>query len=156
MLSELLNVFGIFKVATIQLSGQTYPIVSWVLPFFVQVMEKLEESAEAHGPDTELGEACSAAWRKMGHYYSDTDTKSYLETATILDPRYRFAVFNNLERTFKDPSKENAFECFEQQFRMYQDRYTQELAAKTQSQRARPTSTQSAPKGASLMTTMQM
>jgi hypothetical protein len=65
-------------------------------------------------------------------------------TLFVKDPRYRFAVFNNLEWTFEE--KENAFECFEQQFKMYQDRYIQELAAKTQSQRARPTSTQSAPK----------
>jgi hypothetical protein len=32
-------------------------------------MTQLEERAEVHGEDTELGEACSAAWRKMGHYY---------------------------------------------------------------------------------------
>jgi hypothetical protein len=128
-LEELLNVFRIFKVATLQISGQTYPTISWVLPFFVQVMTQLEERAQEHGEDTELGEACSAAWRKMSHYYTDSDTKSYLATATILDPRYRFGVFDNLEWTFAE--KENAFECFTQQFRLYQARYVEEIAAST-------------------------
>jgi hypothetical protein len=118
-------------------------------------MTQLEERAEEHGEDTELGEACSAAWRKMGHYYTDSDTKSYLATATILDPRYRFGVFDNLEWTFVE--KENAFECFAQQFQLYQERYTEEIAASTAAsteieaqsqQHPRPTDTrkQSAPK----------
>jgi hypothetical protein len=139
MLRELLSVFGIFQAATLQLSGQTYPTISWVLPFFVQVMKRLEDCAEEHGEETELGEACSAAWRKMGHYYSDSDTRSYLATATILDPRYRFVVFDKLEWKFDE--KNNAFECFAQQYRLYQERYIQEIAAEAQ-----PTATQSAPK----------
>jgi hypothetical protein len=126
MLHELLGVFHIFKAATLALSGQTYPTISWVLPFFVQVMSTLEERAEHHGEDTELGEACSAAWRKMSQYYVDSDTKSYLATATILDPRYRFEVFDNLEWTQEE--KAAAVECFEQQFRMYAARYVEELA----------------------------
>jgi hypothetical protein len=146
MLHELLEVFGIFKVATLQVSGQTYPTISWILPFFVQVMQTLEGRAEQHGVDTELGEACSAAWRKMGHYYSDSDTRSYLATATILDPRYRFQVFDKLEWTFEE--KNDAFERFAQQFQLYQDRYVQEVAARAQAQcqHPRPTTTQSAPK----------
>jgi hypothetical protein len=144
MLHELLNVFEIFKAATLQLSGQTYPTISWVLPFFVQVMKKLEQHAEEHGEETELGEASSAAWRKMSHYYSDSDTKSYLATATILDPRYRFKVFDQLDWTFEE--KDNAFECFAQQFRLYQERYIEEVAAQAQSQHPRPTNNQSASK----------
>jgi hypothetical protein len=89
-------------------------------------MLTLEERAEHHGEDTELGEACSAAWREMSQYYVDSDTKSYLATATILDPRYRFEVIDNLEWTQEE--KAAAVECFEQQFRMYEARYVEELA----------------------------
>jgi hypothetical protein len=114
-------------------------------------MTQLEERAQEHGEDTELGEACSAAWRKMSQYYTDSDTKSYLATATILDPRYRFGVFDNLEWTVAE--KENAFECFTQQFRLYQARYVEEIAASTEveaqsQQHPRPadTGSQAAPK----------
>jgi hypothetical protein len=48
---------------------------------------------------------------------------------TILDPRYRFGVFDNLQWNFAE--KENAFECFAQQFQLYQERYTEEIAAST-------------------------
>jgi hypothetical protein len=129
-LEELLEVFRLFNAATVSLSGQTYATISWVLPFFVQVMSKLEERADKHGVETELGEACSAAWRKMAQYYRDSDTKSYLATATILDPRYRCDVFANLEWTLEE--KESALQRFEEQFQIYQARFVKEIARTSQ------------------------
>jgi hypothetical protein len=43
-----------------------------------------------------------------------------------LDSRYRFEVFDNLEWTPEE--KAAALECFQQQFRIYEARYVEELA----------------------------
>lgn len=92
-LKSVCDLLGPLRDATEVLSGQQYPTLSMVVPFYNALLTNLESKCNQNGSSAFLADAANAAYCKLYKYY---DISSELCTiATVLDPRLKLKFYKD-------------------------------------------------------------
>ena len=110
VLEKLKDILQVFVMGTKFASGSTYPTLTMQLPYYQFTQNKLHRLIQAEWEssireDTELDPRASTllwaaadeAYKKLNLYWQKTDDHSGQAVATMLDPRMRLKVFENLQ-----------------------------------------------------------
>ena len=101
-LYRLEQILDVFVEATSFASASTYPTLTQQLPYYQFIQNKLHEIVEKERAmdDGEtsylLWAAADEAYKKLNQYWQKTDEHTGQIVATILDPRMKLMVFENL------------------------------------------------------------
>ena len=110
VLEKLKDILQVFVMGTKFASGSTYPTLTMQLPYYQFTQNRLhrliqaERESSIHGDSeldaqasTLLWAAADEAYKKLNLYWQKTDDHSGQAVATMLDPRMRLKVFENLQ-----------------------------------------------------------
>lgn len=87
MLNRLSTIFLIFRKATSRFSGSLYSTLGWVLPYYAQLIIRLERlPIDYGGSNTDVGNACEKGPKKLKVYHDiSSKERSHSSIVTILD-----------------------------------------------------------------------
>jgi hypothetical protein len=92
----LLELFKIFVKPVQKLQGQTYPTLNYVTVQYIWIMKKLKDRQQIWGKTTPIGLACQEALDVLKEYNNVLSKHPHAGIATVLDPRFNYAVFTKL------------------------------------------------------------
>ncbi|CAB4396011.1 unnamed protein product [Rhizophagus irregularis] len=95
-LGEIELLLKCFAKATKQICGETYPTISYVIPIFNILLNKLEDFRDTPGRFENGKETAINAINKLKDYYNKTDTTLY-SALLILDPRLKLEYMKDNE-----------------------------------------------------------
>ncbi|GBB88912.1 hypothetical protein RclHR1_15510004 [Rhizophagus clarus] len=105
-LLEIEELLKCFAKATKQICGETYPTISYVIPIYNILLNKLEDFCDTPNRFENGKEAATNAINKLKTYYNKTDSTLYA-VSLILDPRLKIEYMkdNEWERKWIDKKK---------------------------------------------------
>ena len=124
-LYALQNFFYIFVKPSQKLQASSYPTLSFAIPQYLKMINKLKALQKEVGISSTIGLACIAAYNKLNDYYTlATNYRwSHSGVATICDPRMNLNVFNSLWPSGTEEVKRNRVkQQFHDVFNQYRDR----------------------------------
>ena len=128
-----LGFFKIFVRPTKLLQASTYPTLNYAILQYLGMLKKLNQKHQDQ-PDSPIGQACTAASKKLEDYYNISQLHSHSAVATVCDPRFNFNVFNILWPSTTDDCKRAGIkrhfrECYYQYHERERDIATAALQA---------------------------
>lgn len=104
-LSNLAHLFAIFVKPTMKMQGSTYPTLSAVVPWYLNMIVKLKKVMRTPGVSAIIVNACTATLRKLDKYhtFATNQVPSHSNVTTILDPRMNLRGFDNVMPDSSDP-----------------------------------------------------
>ena len=110
VLAKLGDILQVFVLGTKFTSGSTYPTLTMQLPYYQFTQNKLHRLIQAERENSSHDEsqldartsrllwaAADEAYKKLNLYWQKTDSHTGQAVATMLDPRMRLKVFENLQ-----------------------------------------------------------
>ncbi|CAB5217378.1 unnamed protein product [Rhizophagus irregularis] len=112
-LSEIEELLKCFAKATKQICGETYPTLSYAIPIYNILLNKLEDFRDTPNRFENGKEAAINAINKLKEYYNKTDTTLYT-VSLILDPRLKLEYMkdNEWEKCWIDKTKNDVSEIY--------------------------------------------
>ncbi|CAB4443314.1 unnamed protein product [Rhizophagus irregularis] len=112
-LGEIELLLKCFAKATKQIFGETYPTISYAIPIFNILLNKLEDFRDTPGRFENGKEVAINAINKLKDYYNKTDTTLY-SASLILDPRLKLEYMkdNEWERSWIDKTKNDVSKIY--------------------------------------------